>query len=170
MNQQITINSLKYDGSIGRSWNCEFVEKKDDLLVFVGEFETDVRHPNLGHIKTGAISYEYYWLNRWYNVFRFHEPDGQLRNYYCNVNMPLVFDGRVLEYVDLDIDMLVWKDLSYEVLDREEFEENALKFGYPDEVRAAAYRGLEELKGMIERREFPFDHDETAQFERPRAG
>lgn len=159
MNQLVTINSLKYDGKVRRSWKCKFVERSGDLLVFVGEFDFDVKHEHLGHIKTGTVSWEYYWLDRWYNVFRFHEPDGQLRNYYCNINMPPKFDGRVLEYVDLDIDMLVWKDLSFEILDREEFDENSLKFGYSDEVRAAVDGGLEELKGLIERRGFPFDHD-----------
>lgn len=159
MNQEITINSLKYDGYIRRSWRCKFVESRGDLLIFVGEFEEEVDHPHLGNIKHGTISYEYYWLNRWYNVFRFHEPDGTIRNYYCNINMPPKFENGVLEYIDLDIDVLVWNDFSFETLDMEEFEENAAKFGYPEEVRVNAQNALEELMALIKGREFPFDHE-----------
>ena len=80
------------------------------------------------------MSYEFYWLDRWYNVFRFHEPDGQLRNYYCNISLPPRFESSLLEYVDLDIDLLVWPDGNVEVLDREEFQANVARFNYPAEV------------------------------------
>ncbi|MBC7900349.1 MAG: DUF402 domain-containing protein, partial [Saprospiraceae bacterium] len=133
-NEIITVNSRKYDLSIRRSWNCRLAERLDPLLTFVGEFETDVNHPDLGFIRRGTVSYEYYWLGRWYNVFRFHEPGGEFRNFYCNINMPPSFENNVLDYVDLDIDILVWEDGSYKILDLEEFETNAVKYKYPGDV------------------------------------
>jgi len=76
--KKITINSRKFDGKIHRSWQAESIAQKDSLLIFVGEFDKEVKHSHLGVIRRGTISYEYYWLDRWYNVFRFHEPDGDL--------------------------------------------------------------------------------------------
>ena len=87
-------------------------------------------------LPSGTHSIEYYWLDRWYNIFRFAEPTGELRSYYCNVNVPPTFDGQVLSYVDLDIDILVEPDLSYQILDLEDFEENAARFGYSEDVQA----------------------------------
>src|SRR5215210_5537237 len=83
-----TINSRKYDQSIRRSWQCRLLQQSGRLFVFEGVFDLDVQHDDLGIIRRGSVSYEYYWLDRWYNVFRFHEPEGQLRNYYCNINTP----------------------------------------------------------------------------------
>lgn len=114
----------------------------------------------MGLIRRGTISYEYYWRNRWYNIFRFHEPEGDLRNFYCNISRPPRFDNGVLDYIDLDIDILVRKDLSYEVLDLEEFQDNAAAYAYSNEVRMMADQSLRELKGLIERREFPFDYSQ----------
>ena len=156
-NEVVTINSRKYDNTIRRSWNCRLVENRDPLLIFVGEFETDVNHSDLGFIRRGTVSYEYYWLVRWYNVFRFHEPNGSFRNFYCNVNMPPVFTDGVLDYVDLEIDVLVLPDFSYKILDIAEFNANAVKFAYPAEVVFRAERALEEILQGIENREFPFD-------------
>jgi hypothetical protein len=51
------------------------------MIELTGEFAEDVEHSNLGQIKNGTVSHEYFWLDRWYNVFRFHEPDGTLRNF-----------------------------------------------------------------------------------------
>ena len=155
--QQLTVHSRKYDLSIRRTWTCELVEHKDSLIVLVGEFDRDVEHPGLGSISRGTISYEYYWLDRWYNIFRFHEPDGSLRNYYCNFSMPPTMVDGVLDYVDLDIDIVVWPSNEYEVVDRDDFERNALKYGYPAEVRPRAEASIDEMTRMIENREFPFD-------------
>lgn len=153
--QKITVNSRKYDQSIRRSWKCELMEQSGKMLVFGGIFADDVTHTDLGYIKRGTISYEYYWLDRWYNVFRFHEPNGEFRNYYCNINMPPKFANGVLDYVDLDIDVLVWPGSTYKILDEAEYEENALKFEYPEAVRSNAVAALSELIELIENHELP---------------
>ncbi len=152
----VTINARKFDHSVHRSWRANLIEKSEKLFVFRGVFESRVDHDELGVIEAGTVSFEYYWPGRWYNVFRFHEPDGRLRNWYCNVNLPPVFDGETLDYVDLDLDILVGRDLIPTVLDREEFVINADRFGYPADIVGGAESALEELLRMIGAREFPF--------------
>lgn len=154
--QKAIINSRKFNGKIHRSWKANLVEQQDTLLIFVGEFEDEVRHSELGVIRRGTISYEYYWLDRWYNIFKFHEPEGDLRNFYCNLNMPPKFENNVLDYIDLDIDVLVSKNFEVRILDREEFEEHSGLFGYSDKLIAKTLETLDELLRVIEARVFPF--------------
>lgn len=130
---------------------------KPPLIELVGEFDRDVEHPNLGLIRRETVSREYYWLDRCYNVFRFHEPSGEIRNYYCNIAMPPKFEKRVLNYVDLDIDVLVWPDGRCEILDREDFELNAAEFGYSEVLKKQVDSSLGELTDLIEHRVFPFN-------------
>lgn len=150
------INSRKFNGEIHRSWKADLIEKRGSLLIFVGEFEEEVRHSKLGIIRRGTISYEYYWLDRWFNIFKFHEPEGDLRNFYCNLNMPPVFENNVLNYIDLEIDVLVSKEFDWEILDREEFEENSRRFGYSDRIVSKTHQTLDELLEIIAARSFPF--------------
>ena len=152
----ITVRAHKYDGSIHRSWRAEVLRQESSLIVLDAVFADEVQHDLLGTIARGTVSLEYYWLDRWYNVFRFQQPTGELRNYYCNVNIPPTFDGQLLTYVDLDIDILVNADFSYSVLDQEEFDENANVYGYSDDVRKQAELAVVELKELIETRSFPF--------------
>lgn len=126
-------------------------------MVFDAWFDTDIEHDLLGKITCGTHSLEYYWLDRWYNVFRFAQPGGELRNYYCNVNVPPTLSGDVLSYVDLDLDILVAPDFSYQILDQEDFEQHALLYDYPTDVKTNAKRALDELIELIDRREFPFN-------------
>jgi protein associated with RNAse G/E len=153
--QQVTVNSRKYDLSIRRSWQCGLLRQSGNLLVLVGEFDRDVEHAGLGSIQRGTTSYEYYWLDRWYNIFRFHDPNGEFRNFYCNISMPAVFENGVLDYVDLDIDVLVWPDSSYEILDKEEYEENVIKFGYAQDTRFNAATALADIISAIENNKLP---------------
>ena len=156
--EAVTINSRLFDGSIGKSWTCELLYQESSLLVFVGVFDRQVTHEHLGVIRRGTISYEYYWLDRWYNVFRFHEPDGEFRNYYCNINMPPIFDGRTLDYVDLDLDIFVGRDRQSKILDSEDFEHSAARYGFSAELRYNVRKAVDELTELINRQDFPFDH------------
>jgi len=155
--RRIEVRAYKYDGLLHRTWPAELLRQEGSLIVLDAKFTDEVIHDLLGTIASGTHSLEYYWLDRWHNIFRFAEPDGALRNYYCNVNVPPTFDGETLSYVDLDLDILVEPDLSYRILDVEDFERNAEDYGYSVELQANARRAVDELVRMIETRAFPFN-------------
>jgi protein associated with RNAse G/E len=157
-NPIVTINSRKYDGKLHRSWKAELITRDTSLFKFVGKFKDEISHSHLGIIRRGTVSYEFYWYERWYNIFRFHEPDGRLRNFYCNINMPLRFENGNLDYVDLDVDIIVWNDFSRQILDMDEFEANSYKYAYPDSLCQKVSDSLKELIGLIDKRVFPFDY------------
>jgi protein associated with RNAse G/E len=156
MTDQITVRVLKYDGTEYRRWNATLARQDESLIVLDAEFEDDVAHHLLGNIRSGTRTIEYYWLDRWYNIFRFLESDGSTKLYYCNVNMPPTISGGILSYIDLDIDVLVQPDFSYQILDLEEFAANAERYGYPEQVKAQTHKALAELISIIEARLFPF--------------
>lgn len=153
----IKVRACKYDGSEHRSWPAKILRQAGSLIVLDAVFDQEVIHELLGTIVNGTTSIEYYWLDRWYSVFRFSHPGGELRNYYCNVNVPPQFAGEVLNYIDLDIDILVEPDFSYQIVDLEDFEENALRYGYSEKVQKRARQALAELIDLIETRAFPFN-------------
>lgn len=146
----IIVNSRKYDGTIRRSWTCELIDQRDSLLVLTGEFAFAVDHADLGRIEKGTKSYEYYWLDRWYNVFRFHEPTGELKSYYFNLNMPPRLEDGVLDYVDLDIDILVQPDMSYVILDEIDYATHSAEYGYPPELDKRVRETLQHLVESID--------------------
>ncbi len=157
-NESVTINARKFDFSIHRTWKCNLIEETANYWLFVGKFQTEVKHSKLGIIKAGTISYEYYFKDKWFNIFRFHEPNGELRNYYCNINQPPKFENNTLNFVDLDIDVLVWADFNVEILDLEEFEQNREKFGYSTELISKTLETLDEVLEIVRLKQFPFDN------------
>ncbi len=71
--------------------------------------------------------------------------------------MPPKFENNILDYVDLDIDVLVWRDFSVEILDMNEFEENSKKFNYSAEIKNRARESLKKILKLIKNHDFPFD-------------
>ena len=132
--QLFTVNSRKYDFSLRRSWTARLIELMNDHVLLEGVFEHEIRHADLGVIAEGTRSLETFFFDRWYNYFVFYEPSGGLRNYYINISMPPQVSEAAIDYVDLDIDIIVWPDRRVEVLDEKEFEENAKTYGYPAEI------------------------------------
>lgn len=151
------VRVLKHSGAEYRRWTARLSRRDGELIVLDAEFDVHVSHDLLGEIKQRTRTVEYYWLDRWYNVFRFLNDDGSTRLWYCNVNTPPTFGAGTLTYIDLDLDIVVEADFSYRVLDVDEFEANADLYRYSAEEKQQAQAAVEELLTMIQRRQFPFE-------------
>jgi protein associated with RNAse G/E len=156
--EEITVRSLKHGGRPHRVWRARLETHEGSLIVLDAFFAEEVRHPILGTIEAGTLSKEFFWTDRWYSVFRFGAPTGGgLLNFYCNVNTPARLETGTLYFTDLDMDVLVKPDLSYSILDEDEFEKHAELYSYPPEYRVRAREALDELVSRIEGRQFPFN-------------
>ena len=157
---EIVVHSCKHDGRVSRSWPARVARRVHSLIVLDAFFAEEVRHPLIGTIEAGTLSTEFFWTDRWYSVFRFEEPSGgRLLKFYCNINTPPTLESGVLSFVDLDVDILVHPDYSFEVLDEDEFEHHAELYQYPPAYRHNVQEALEELRGLIENRRFPFSEE-----------
>jgi protein associated with RNAse G/E len=96
--------------------------------------------------RTGDRFVEYYYTDRWYNIFAVHDrDDGRVKGWYCNIGKPAVFEDGVVSYVDLALDLWVATDGRQTVLDEDEFE----ALNLDEESRNGALNGLEELKQLF---------------------
>jgi uncharacterized protein len=103
--------------------------------------------------KTGDRFVEYYYEDRWYNIFAIHDrDDGQIKGWYCNIGQPAIIEDGIVSYVDLALDLWVSTDGKQTVLDEDEFE--ALKLN--EELKTGALNGLDELKDLFKNNNPPF--------------
>lgn len=153
---EITVRVMKHDGSEYRRWSAKVSQRNESLLVLDAEFDSDVSHDLMGDIKRGTRTIEYYWFDRWYSIFQFLNDDGSTRLWYCNINTPFRLGDAELTYVDMDIDIVVRPDFSYQVLDEDEFAINTERYGYSEQEIRHVHEALHELTSTIEGRQFPF--------------
>ena len=96
--------------------------------------------------KKGDRFVEYYYSDRWYNIFVIYDRDsGKIKGWYCNIGEPAVIEAQLVSYVDLALDLWVSTDGKQTVLDEDEFEALDLN----SDLRRGALSGLEELKNLF---------------------
>jgi len=102
--------------------------------------------------KRGDRFVEYYYADRWYNIFEIYDrDDGTIKGWYCNIGKPAVIENGIVSYVDLALDLWVSADGKQTMLDENEFE----NLGLNEELRIGALGGLKELKLLFENNKPP---------------
>ena len=117
---------------------------RDETSIVLEAFFTRDDLPFMDVVfKKGDRFIEYYYSDRWYNIFEIHDrDDGSLKGWYCNIGKPAIIEDGVVSYIDLALDLWVSKNGDQTVLDQDEFE----AMGLDDELRSSALRGLADLK------------------------
>ena len=70
---------------------------------------------------------------------------------YANIIQPATIQGHRIDYVDLDLSILVKPDMSYEVLTQAEFEHTAEMLHYNEETRISALMASRSLTSTMQR-------------------
>lgn len=140
----ITVRKFHYDGTPGYAWEGRLVERDDEQAVVEAYFRRDRR--DLGYVvfERGDLFVEFYYFNRWYNVFQIFSAAGDLKGWYCNITKPATLVDGELRFTDLALDLFAYPDGSSLPLDAEEFEEQAASVYEPPDT-AAARAAFEEL-------------------------
>jgi protein associated with RNAse G/E len=152
------IEARKYDQRLHYRMPVRLIDDDGERLWFYAPPGTLIDHFTRGekHV-TQRASDMFFWRDRWYNVFVNRTPDGALRQFYCNASLPPVISNATLSFVDLDLDVEVYPDGNFRVLDGDEFRVNSVQLGYPPDVSRAACKAVLDIVGLLRARRPPFD-------------
>jgi predicted RNA-binding protein associated with RNAse of E/G family len=95
---------------------------------------------------------EYFFADRWYNIFEIRAGDGFLKGWYCNITRPAYIGPDEVAAEDLALDLWVTPGGDMQVLDEDEFAALALS----STEREAARKALADLQARVTRRDPPF--------------
>jgi hypothetical protein len=76
---------------------------------------------------------------------------------YVDITDTPVVAGGIIRAVDLDLDVIAWRDGTVEVIDRDDFEAHSVSMAYPPELIARAEATAATVEGLMRGAEAPFD-------------
>ncbi len=154
LGQEILIHSYKHDGNFHRSWSKGLVLDVNDEHVIVINVKTLVTESNgrVWYTREPAICY--FSLKKWYNVICMIRSTGVY--FYCNIASPSLYDGEALKYIDYDLDLKVFPNGKYRILDEDEYRYHRMKMNYSNELDFILNRQLDELIEMVKNKKGPF--------------
>ena len=100
---------------------------------------------------------QFFGLDKPLTVLACFDQAGAIIEWQCDAALPAIRTGAMIEYVDLDLDVMVNPDGSYFVRDLEDFEERSVSLEYSEEAKAAAWKGVALALLLVKRKRYPFD-------------
>ena len=149
----ITVIKLSPSGEEKTRYPAEVVERFNNGVRLQAFWRNPVK--DLGYIRfePGDRFTEYFYADRWFNIFDISSAQGVRKGWYCNVAAPAVVLADRIEQIDLYLD--VWVDPQGRplILDEDEFEADTTLTA---EQRRGARQGLHDLLERIAAGEEPF--------------
>lgn len=135
----------------------QLVKENEELIVTRAPFKPSEsllnEVPELKDLQYQAIWYVF--QGEWHDLGKIYRPSGKLEGYYCDIIRPMEQTSKGLKIDDLFLDLWIFPNGRYRVLDRDEFEE-AVKIGWLDQETAQkALAELENLIGKVDQGDFP---------------
>ncbi len=151
------IHSYKHDGSIHRSWDeAILLEKENEYLVF-GNDKTLVQESDGRTWRTKEPAILFFYKKRWFNIIGQFKTDGIY--YYCNIASPFIIEDNTIKYIDYDLDLRVFIDGSYKILDKSEYKFHKEKMNYTKEIDQILNKELKNLITIAKEKKGPFDKE-----------
>jgi len=152
---KVMIHSYKHNGLIYRSWDESIVlDIKDDYIV-LGNNRTLVTEVDGRTWKTREPAIIYFYKKRWFNVICQLKSRGIY--YYCNIATPFVIEEQTIKYIDYDLDLRIFPDESYKILDKEEYQYHKKEMDYSNEIDLVVKNELNSLIKMHNSKEDLFN-------------
>lgn len=157
--KKILIHGYKHNGKIHRCWSKGLVlqETEEHFIVINNRTLVTESDGRMWHTREPAIWYMP--KKKWYNVICMIRKTGVY--YYCNIASPTLYDGEALKYIDYDLDLKVFPDGNYRILDQEEYRLHAKEMGYSEELDAILKKQLDLLIQEANSNKGPFNENFT---------
>ena len=151
---KLKIECYKHNGYLVRTSDEAIVlDVNDKRIVVANEHTLLTEHDGKSHT-TNEPAVLFFYTDKWYNII------GQLKKkglfYYCNIATPYIIDGKTIKYIDYDLDLRVFPDGTYKVLDKNEYKYHKKIMGYSEILEKIVKKSLNELIDLKKNNEVPF--------------
>lgn len=150
----VQIHSYKHNGKIHRAWKeVAIIDIKDDYIIAANN-RTQVIEADGRNWLTREPAICYFSNKHWFNVIGMLRDDGIY--YYCNLCSPYLYEEGAIKYIDYDLDVKVFPNFNYRILDKDEYEKHRKRMKYPEKIEKIIANELRLLIQFIENKKGPF--------------
>ena len=149
------IHCYKHNGEAYQASEETIILDIKDEYIVCGNYMVDVTEPEGHSYKTKELAIIYFYKHNWFNCIAQLKSFGLF--YYCNMASPYIIDDNVIKYIDYDLDLRVFPNGSFKVLDRMEYRYHKKQMHYSSRLDFILKYELGELIDMVRAKEDPFN-------------
>jgi uncharacterized protein len=149
----ITVVKLDPLGEEKVRYPAEVLARLENGVILDAYWERPRKDLGYTVFEPGDHFIEYFYTDRWFNIFAISTADGLRKGWYCNIAAPALISEERVEQIDLLLDIWVEPDWQLLILDEDEFVADTT---LTESQRHSACQGLQDLLALIEARGAPF--------------
>lgn len=151
----ITVNKLNSLGELKIQYQGEIIERLTDGIIIQAYWEQPLKDLGYTRFEPGDRFIEYYYTNRWFNIFDISNASNERKGWYCNIAEPADIYDNHIKQKDLLLDIWVDPWGVPLILDQDEFDVDTT---LDAEQRRGARQGLHDLLQLIAAQTAPFSY------------
>ena len=152
---KLKIFCYKHDGTLEHTSEEAVVLENNDEYLVCGNGRTKITEKDGRSHMTNEPAVLFFYKDHWYNII------GQLKKfglfYYCNIASPYIIDGKSIKYIDYDLDLRVFPDGAFKILDRGEYKYHKKIMNYSSDIDKIVKAELSKLIEIVRKKGFPFN-------------
>ncbi len=155
VSEEYNIHAYKHNGELYKVWDKTiFLDQTDDYYVFANN-KTKVTEKDGRTWRTKEPAIIFYYKKHWFNIIAQIKNNGVY--FYCNISSPVIIENNTIKFIDYDLDLRVFPDGVYKILDKSEYQYHKKLMSYPKELSEVVEYELKNLIEMYKRKEEPFN-------------
>lgn len=151
---KLKIFCYKHDGTLEHTSEEAVVLENTQEYLVCGNGRTKITEKDGRSHMTNEPAVLFFYKDHWFNII------GQLKKfglfYYCNIASPYIIDGKSIKYIDYDLDLRVFPDGGFKILDRNEYNYHKKVMKYSAEIDKIVKTELTHLIEKKRKNEGPF--------------
>lgn len=151
---KLEIHCYKHNGKIHQICDEAIVLDIDSEKLIVANNKAKLTESDGRSYHAKEIAILFFYKHHWFNII------GQLKEYglfyYCNIATPYIIDGKIIKYIDYDLDLRVFPDGGFKILDYNEYNYHRELMNYSNEIQMIIKSELSNLIEMKKKNEGPF--------------
>jgi protein associated with RNAse G/E len=129
---KLKLYCYKHDGTLEHTSEEAVVLENNKEYLVCGNGRTRITEKDGRSHMTNEPAVLFFYKDHWFNII------GQLKKfglfYYCNIASPYIVDGKSIKYIDYDLDLRVFPDGGFKILDRNEYNYHKKVMQYPEVI------------------------------------
>ena len=153
----LKIQCYKHNGQVYRNWDETLVLEVNNDFIVCANNKAKVTEIDGRHWMTKEPAILFYYKEYWFNIIAQFKKNGIY--YYCNIASPYLIEDNTIKYIDYDLDLRVFPDGSFRVLDRGEYDYHKIKMKYGKKIDKIVNGELNNLISLYLEKIGPFNQE-----------
>lgn len=155
LGSKLSVHCYKHNGKIHRTWDEVVVLDETKDYIVCGNNKVNITESDGRSHKTKETGIMFFYKKNWFHI------TAQLKNnglyYKADIASPFLIDENIIKYIDYDLDLKVFPDGEYRVLDRNEYKYHKKIMKYSEDLDLILSTELTQLLKLKEQKKGPFD-------------